>query len=393
MGHPKSGGSSYVYDGDGRRVKKVVGAAVTVFVYDASGRVVAEYGGAQAQSGGVSYVTQDYLGSTRVVTGRGQEVKGRYDFMPFGEEVSAGRTGYGGGGVRQKFTQKERDEETGLDFFGARYYSPTAGRFSTCDPAAIDHAHVANPQRWNLYVFVINSPVTLYDPDGKKDEGRGGGRVIDVFITMTNKDPERPNQVRMFWRGLEHKARQLKEKGIRNVTVNIYSVDVNQVTYQRVERSLSTPDRITVIIGHSMTDPGHPSGKTGEGVEVGNGYIGNHGVTTRGPDGKGVDHPLVTIKAATFITVTCFPGSSFERVIADKLSPSSVAFYNTGGAKGVTSVEYGEKSGYAIVNALIDGLSPIEAVEKGQQVLDNSPNPQDKDFDAITPVYPARRKP
>ena len=56
------------------------------------------------------------------MTGQQGEVKGRYDYQPFGEEFSVGRAGYGGGGVRQKFTQKERDDEIGLDFFGASYY-------------------------------------------------------------------------------------------------------------------------------------------------------------------------------------------------------------------------------------------------------------------------------
>ena len=92
--------------------------------------------------------------------------------------------------------------------------------FSSCDPAAADHSHLAQPQRWNLYAFVINNPVSLYDPDGRKDEGRGGGKVIDVFITLGNKDPERPNQVKMNWRGLENNARSTTKKGVRDVTVN-----------------------------------------------------------------------------------------------------------------------------------------------------------------------------
>ena len=63
-GAPSSGGSAYGYGGDARRVKKVVGASTTVFVYDAAGRVVAEYGNEQAQGSGTSYLTQDMLGSS-----------------------------------------------------------------------------------------------------------------------------------------------------------------------------------------------------------------------------------------------------------------------------------------------------------------------------------------
>lgn len=64
----------------------------------------------------------------------------RHDFMPFGEELGVGvggRTsgmGYGvSDGLRQKVTSKERDNETGLDYFLARYYSSTQGRFTSPD--------------------------------------------------------------------------------------------------------------------------------------------------------------------------------------------------------------------------------------------------------------------
>ena len=62
---------------------------------------------------------------------------GRHDYVPFGEELFAGvgirsaALGYGADSTRQKFTGKERDAETGLDYFLARYYSSTQGRFTS----------------------------------------------------------------------------------------------------------------------------------------------------------------------------------------------------------------------------------------------------------------------
>lgn len=75
-------GASYHYDGEGRRVKKASAHETTVFVYDASGRLVAEYSN-RVERNGTRYVTQDALGSTRAVTGQGREVAGRYDYLPF----------------------------------------------------------------------------------------------------------------------------------------------------------------------------------------------------------------------------------------------------------------------------------------------------------------------
>ncbi|WP_321470782.1 RHS repeat-associated core domain-containing protein [uncultured Paludibaculum sp.] len=68
------------------------------------------------------------------------------------------------------FTGKERDGETGLDYFGARYFSGAQGRFTTPDwsakPAPIPFADLSDPQSLNLYAYVRNSPLKNRDPDG-----------------------------------------------------------------------------------------------------------------------------------------------------------------------------------------------------------------------------------
>lgn len=59
----------------------------------------------------------------------------RHDYEPFGEELFVGRTGeHKGDGIKQQFTGQERDLETRLDYFDARYYSYTHGRFTSTDP-------------------------------------------------------------------------------------------------------------------------------------------------------------------------------------------------------------------------------------------------------------------
>ena len=95
----------------------------------------------------------------------------RHDYLPFGEELPAGvggRTtaqGYSGDNVRQKFTSQERDNETGLDYFGARYFSSLHGRFTSPDEPTLDQ-WPGGPQSWNLYSFVRNNPLNLIDPSG-----------------------------------------------------------------------------------------------------------------------------------------------------------------------------------------------------------------------------------
>jgi len=67
--------------------------------------------------------------------------------------------------VSQKFTGKERDGETGLDYFEARYMSAAQGRFTSPDPGNAG-AFTSNPQSWNAYSYVVNNPLKYTDPHG-----------------------------------------------------------------------------------------------------------------------------------------------------------------------------------------------------------------------------------
>jgi RHS repeat-associated protein len=167
-----NGAATYSYDGDGRRVKKVTGIVTTVFVYDAGGQLVAEYSSSSSQeSGGTSYLTADTLGTPRVITDSSGAVKARHDYLPFGEEITAGVGGRTAGqgcvvdDVRQKFTKYERDVETGLDYAQARYYSSTQGRFTSPDPLPAS-AVISNPQSFNRYTYTLNNPLRYVDPLG-----------------------------------------------------------------------------------------------------------------------------------------------------------------------------------------------------------------------------------
>jgi RHS repeat-associated protein len=188
--------TAYRYDGDGQRVRKLVGEN-TRFVYGVTGGLIAEYdgssgnltkqyvngGGLQATitpSDGTRYTTADHLGSPRIVTNSSGGVVSRNDYMPFGEELSngiGGRTsgmGYGAtDGVRQQFTGKERDVETGLDYFLARYLSSDQGRFSSADPIQMTLDRMSDPQTINLYVYVRNNPLRFIDPTGLDTYGLG----------------------------------------------------------------------------------------------------------------------------------------------------------------------------------------------------------------------------
>ena len=73
------------------------------------------------------------------------------------------------------FTGKERDAETGLNYFGARYMSAAYGRFTSPDPIFITRQRIGDPQQWNSFNYARNNPFLFVDPDGR-----------DIRITVTN---------------------------------------------------------------------------------------------------------------------------------------------------------------------------------------------------------------
>ena len=98
------------------------------------------------------------------------------------------------------FTGKERDTESGNDYFGARYYASTMGRWLSPDWSVkiepVPYAKLDNPQSLNLYSYVFNNPLTLLDPDGHE---------IDLNGQQWQKDEEQ--------RRVPHPSRRLSREG------------------------------------------------------------------------------------------------------------------------------------------------------------------------------------
>ncbi len=194
----------YVYDGDGKRIKKKgytanVLTEETIFVYDAAGRLVAEYSTAIASTvnAKISYLTNDHLGSPRINTDAIGNAIARHDYHPFGDEIIAAVTsqrasglGYAEDSMRKQFTGYERDDETDLDFAQARMYSNKLGRFTTGDPLS-SSGKISTPQTWNRFSYVLNNPLNLVDPSGlcsvPKDLKAGQvGICLEAFIKSKN---------------------------------------------------------------------------------------------------------------------------------------------------------------------------------------------------------------
>ena len=187
--------ATYSYDADGRRAVKTTGSSIynecdpsnttggtVYYIYDLAGHSAVYtangvngckdeiYAGARhlaTYEGRTTFIHTDWLGTDRVhiayPSANNRSLDQHCTSLPFGDGAS--------GCVATPytsplfFTGKERDSESGLDNFKARYDSSSLGRFMSPDPAnygAIDES----PQTWNAYSYVANNPLNATDPDG-----------------------------------------------------------------------------------------------------------------------------------------------------------------------------------------------------------------------------------
>src|SRR5579864_587129 len=179
-------GFTYTYDADGSRVMKSNGSAGTMYwsmspgivaESDLSGNLTSEYvffnGKRVARKdlpgGVVSYYFSDSLKAAAVITDSAGNIKSDSDFYPWGGELQF----LNNDSNHYKYGGHERDNETGLDYMLARYFSNPLSRFLTPDwaakPITVPYANFGNPQSLNLYRYAQNNPTTFGDPDGHCD--------------------------------------------------------------------------------------------------------------------------------------------------------------------------------------------------------------------------------
>lgn len=166
--------STSVYDASNWRVKKVAGGLTTHYVWEGA-RVIAEYNGstgalisenvhagsrmiARDQSGVLRYYHQDRL-STRLITDSNGSVVGTEDHFPFGEDTGTGS----GENEKHRFTNYERDSESGTDQAINRQHHNASGKFMQPDIAG---GSTVDPQSLNRYVYSLDDPVNITDPYG-----------------------------------------------------------------------------------------------------------------------------------------------------------------------------------------------------------------------------------
>ena len=120
------------------------------------------------------YLLTDHLGSVDVILDEDGNVVERRDYLPYGSQRTSETTPEAPD-TDQGFTGKELDDETGLNYYGARYYDAVTGRFIQMDPLLMGinqmtpeqrNTFLSDPQNLNEYAYVHNNPIKFTDPTG-----------------------------------------------------------------------------------------------------------------------------------------------------------------------------------------------------------------------------------
>jgi RHS repeat-associated protein len=271
-------GYRYIYDGKGQRVEKCAVASATTacptsgttgtlywrgtgsdtlaetdlagndteeYIFFNGQRIARRDVSSTGATIAVHYYFSDHLGSHGVIeNATGTTCEQDIDYYPYG---GVENDYCSGSGVTQnyKFTGKERDAESGLDNFGARYGASSIGRFMSADPKMIGRQRMRDPQQWNLYPYSRNSPTSYFDPDGREVQALDSGAL------------------KLIQQGLPANVRSsvVTDKSGFISGTSLSGVKSNDANFQALQHMVNAKGTVQVSTGATATDK---SGKTVE---------------------------------------------------------------------------------------------------------------------------------
>jgi hypothetical protein len=259
-------------------------------------------------------------------------------------------------------------------------YSASLGRFTGCDPVYVSKEHTVNPQRWNLYVYVVNNPLVLTDPDGRKPPKR----IIDVYIVF-NKDERSPKNDEA-WKNLQ--------KTTKKADIRVHYVGESNAGEQ-IMKSLNTKGRSVLIITHSNGGEGGivigartdyvSEGRqikdktfqklTAAGLSTFEGTTGmdNHFLDVRRKRDGTFDittTPLAEIKAKNLFILSCNPGKDFPLYLSTHLgNTNKAAYFNNPDGLGGTYISTLLNTGLELTKSIANGNSTQTSLNVANGIL------------------------
>ncbi len=147
---------------------------------DVDYRIIRKFTETDEPETNIFFFHKDHLGSSTQISDMGQKIIHHIEYMPTGEQFLEQRDYWH---TPFKFNGKELDEETGLYYYGARYYTPEVGVWLSVDPLSDKYPSISS------FAYCLNNPVKLIDPDGMEVEYSSiEDRVKVAYLRLTSSE-------------------------------------------------------------------------------------------------------------------------------------------------------------------------------------------------------------
>ena len=164
-----------------------------------------------------AYLHTDHLGSATLVTDDAADVVQQIAYLPYGEDwIDVRSNGYFGSAY--KFNGKEKDDETGYSYYGARYYTDRLSIWLSVDPLADKYPHLSP------YAYCSNNPILYVDPDGKEKVISFKAKESKVAISVAKNYPENNGVIHFGGHGIVDE-RTNKSVGVETAKKDILSTE------------------------------------------------------------------------------------------------------------------------------------------------------------------------
>ena len=161
------------------------------------------------------YQFANHLGSASLELDEAGGLISYEEYSPYGSTTyQAGRSAAEVSLKRYRYTGKERDEENGFTYHGARYYAPWLGRWTSCDPSGLVNGI-------NEYQYANVNPVLMHDPSGKAgsffDTFKPGGRVFEAVDSVVNPNKNEHPALAAVMNNLDKRGKDLVEGTVQDL--------------------------------------------------------------------------------------------------------------------------------------------------------------------------------
>jgi RHS repeat-associated protein len=227
--------NSYVVGADSQQLTEFQGSTAVHTNVFGGGTLLATYANSQTY-----FTFTDWLGTKRAEIAA--NCKSTYASLSYGDELTP--SGNCADATEHHYTGKERDTESGNDYFGARYYASSMGRFMSPDwsskPEPVPYANLEYPQTLNLYSYAGNNPLTRTDPDGHCTNGGAQKGFWWCLFNDSDQDAARARQQLAAYKNISVNGKTPADaaKGLSNTqTVQLERSVFNYISSQ----AMSTP--------------------------------------------------------------------------------------------------------------------------------------------------------